>query len=151
MEVSIRNAVTADAAAVAAIEKACFSAPWSERQIEEEIGKENALFFVAEEDGTVCGYVSAEDISGECYMNNLAVGLSFRGHGIGRQLLGRLIDAVRARRCEFLTLEVRESNDPARHIYETSGFSPAGVRKNFYHAPQENACIYTLYFKEEQP
>ena len=151
MELIIRNAVADDAAAVAAIEKACFSAPWSERQIEEEIGKDNALFFVAETDGAVCGYVSAEDISGECYMNNLAVAQSFRGHGTGRQLMRQLIDAARLRGCAFLTLEVREGNAPARHIYETCGFSLAGVRKNFYDAPQENAFIYTLYFKEEQP
>ena len=151
MELLIRNAVAADAFAVAAIEKDCFSAPWSQRQIEGEIGKDNALFFVAEIDGAVCGYVSAEDISGECYMNDLAVAQSFRGHDIGRQLMRRLIDAVRACGCEFLTLEVREGNAPARHIYETCGFSLAGVRKNFYDAPKENACIYTLYFKEEQP
>ena len=151
MELIIRNAVAADAAAVAAIEKACFSAPWSERQIEEEIGKENALFFVTEADGAVCGYVSAEDISGECYMNKLAVSQSFRGHDIGRQLMRRLIEAARLRDCEFLTLEVREGNAPARHIYESCGFSLVGLRKNFYVAPQENACIYTLYFKEEQP
>ena len=151
MEIVIRNAVAADAAAVAAIERACFSAPWSERQIEEEIGKENALFFVAEIDGVVCGYVSAEDISGECYMNNLAVTQSFHGHDLGRQLMHRLMEAARLRGCEFLTLEVREGNAPARHIYGSCGFSLAGVRKNFYVAPQENACIYTLYFKEEQP
>ena len=151
MELIIRKAIPADAAAVAAIEKACFSIPWSQRQIEEEIGKENALFLVAEADGAVCGYVSAEDICGECYMNNLAVAQSFRGHDIGRQLMRRLIDAVRLRGCEFLTLEVREGNAPARHIYEFCGFSLVGLRKNFYDAPQENACIYTLYFKEEQP
>ena len=151
MELIIRNAVAADAAAVAAIEKACFSAPWSERQIEEEICKENALFFIAEADGAVCGYVSAEDISGECYMNNLAVSQPFRGHDIGRKLMRRLIEATRLRGCKFLTLEVREGNAPARYIYETCGFSIAGVRKNFYVAPQENASIYTLYFKEEQP
>ncbi len=151
MELIIRNAVAADAAAVAAIEKACFSAPWSERQIEEEIGKDNALFFVAEADGDVFGYVSAEDVCGECYMNNLAVAQTFRGRKIGRLLLGRLIDAARARGCEFLTLEVREGNAPARHIYETCGFSLAGVRKNFYDAPKENGCIYTLYLRSEEP
>ena len=151
MEFVIRIAVPSDAAAVAAIEKACFSAPWSERQIEEEIGKDNALFFVAEADGAVCGYVSAEDVCGECYMNNLAVAQPYRGRNIGRLLLGRLIDATRARGCEFLTLEVREGNVPARHIYETCGFSLVGFRKNFYDAPKENGCIYTLYFRSEEP
>ena len=149
MEYIIRNAVPADAPAVAAMESACFSAPWSLAQIEDEIGKDNALFFVAESAGTVCGYVSAEDICGECYMNNLAVSGEYRRRGIADSLMRTLTDAARSRGCEFLTLEVREGNVPARKLYENRGFSLMGVRRNFYDAPKENACIYTLFFNEE--
>ena len=149
MEFTIRTAVISDAPAVAEMEAACFSAPWSIAQIEDGIGKGNALFFVAECAGTVCGYVSAEDICSECYMNNLAVASEYRRRGIAASLLRTLIDAARSRGCAFLTLEVREGNAPARHLYEACGFSLAGLRKNFYDAPKENGCIYTLYFNEE--
>ena len=151
MDYIIRKAVASDAPAVAAMESACFSAPWSLAQIEDEIGKDNALFFVAESGGSVCGYVSAEDICGECYMNNLAVSCAYRRRGIAASLMRSLTDAAKSRGCEFLTLEVREGNVPARRLYETCGFSLAGMRKNFYDAPKENACIYTLYFDKDEP
>ena len=149
MDYIIRKAVPADAPDVAAMEAACFSAPWSLAQVTEEIGKGNALFFVAESAGTVCGHVSAEDICGECYMNNLAVSGAYRRRGIAAALMRSLTEAAKSRGCEFLTLEVREGNVPARKLYETFGFSLAGVRKSFYDAPKENACIYTLFFNEE--
>ena len=151
MDYLIRKAVAADAPAVAAIEAACFSAPWSLALVTEEIGKENALFFVAESGGSVCGYVSAEDICGECYMNNLAVSGAYRRRGIAASLMRSLTNAAKSRGCEFLTLEVREGNVPARNLYETCGFSLAGVRKNFYDVPKENACIYTLYYDKDEP
>ena len=151
MDYIIRNAVAADAPAIAAIEAVCFSSPWSLAQIEDEIGKGNALFFVAESGGSVCGYVSAEDICGECYMNNLAVSVEYRRRGIADTLMRTLTDAVKSRGCEFLTLEVREGNVPARKLYETFGFSLVGVRKNFYDMPKENACIYTLYYDKDEP
>lgn len=151
MDYLIRKAVAADAPAVAAMEAACFSAPWSLAQIADEIGKGNALFFVAESGGAVCGYVSAEDICGECYMNNLAVASAYRRRGIAAALMRSLTDAAKSRGCEFLTLEVREGNVPARKLYENCGFSLAGVRKNFYDAPKENAYIYTLYYDKDEP
>jgi len=148
MEYLIRTAALSDAERIAALETACFSAPWSLRQIEEEIAKDNAPFFVAVNAQGVCGYVSAEDICGECYMNNLAVAAECRRQGIAAGLMRALTDAARSRSCDFLTLEVREGNTPARTLYENCGFSLVGVRKSFYDAPKENACIYTLYFNE---
>ena len=38
-------------------------------------------------------------------------------------------------------LEVRESNDAARRLYEKMGYEQIGVRKNFYEKPAENAII----------
>ena len=149
MEYLIRTAALSDAERIAALEAACFSAPWSLRQIEEEIAKDNAPFFVAVNAQGVCGYVSAEDICGECYMGNLAVAPDRRRQRIGFALLQKLMEAAKSRGCVFLTLEVRESNLSARELYEKCGFSLVGNRKAFYEAPRENACIYTLYFKEE--
>ena len=48
--------------------------------------------------------------------------------------------------CAFLSLEVRESNLPALALYRGHGFVRAGLRKNFYRKPVENALILTKYF-----
>ena len=58
------------------------------------------------------------------------------------------LDGAKKRDCEFITLEVRESNSSAISLYEGAGFVKAGIRKNFYSNPPENAVLYTLLFKE---
>ena len=49
----------------------------------------------------------------------------------------------RARNLTFLTLEVRQSNAPARALYEKLGYVQAGLRRNYYENPREDAVIMT--------
>ena len=42
---------------------------------------------------------------------------------------------------EAFTLEVRATNMPAIKLYEKLGFTKAGIRKNFYENPKEDAII----------
>ena len=49
----------------------------------------------------------------------------------------------------FLTLEVRASNQAAIALYEKHGFTQAGLRKNYYEKPREDAVIMTRFFKED--
>lgn len=66
------------------------------------------------------------------------------GQGIALAILTELIRLVREQNGVFLTLEVRESNIPARRLYEKLGFSEAGRRRNFYTDPKEDALLLTL-------
>ena len=140
-----------DAPYIAETEKSCFSEPWSENAVTEEIKAENSIFIVcrSEENKTV-GYISGRDNSGEFYINNVAVSSDFRKMGIGEALVRRLIDEVKSRGCEFATLEVRESNGGARKLYEKCGFNEVGVRRSFYRAPTENAVLYTIFFNDPE-
>ena len=52
---------------------------------------------------------------------SIAVVATRRREGIGRRLLGALIELSIARDCTALSLSVREDN-PARHLYESVGF-----------------------------
>ena len=61
-------------------------------------------------------------------------------------LLRELIRLVRESDGLFLTLEVRESNLPARRLYERFGFREAGRRRQFYSDPREDALLLTLSF-----
>ena len=130
---------------IAVLEKECFSLPWSENSLFEELSNENSHFLVAL-DGGVVGYIGVQEICGEAYITNIAVFARFRGRGIGRALLKAACTAAEERECEFITLEVRESNSAAISLYESEGFERAGVRKNFYSAPVENGIIYTKFF-----
>ena len=52
---------------------------------------------------------------------------------------------------ELLTIEVRESNERAIRLYETSGFVRVGLRKNYYRTAEgrEHAVLMTLEFGGE--
>ena len=40
-------------------------------------------------------------------------------------------------------LEVRRSNVPAQRLYQRLGFAVAGVRRNYYTHPEEDALVLT--------
>lgn len=129
----------------ARLEIVCFSSPWSEKSLSEELENENSHFLVAVSDG-VLGYIGVQEICGEAYITNVAVFGEYRNCGIGRALLKSACNGAKTRNCEFITLEVRESNFAAIALYESEGFEKAGIRKNFYSDPTENGIIYTKYF-----
>lgn len=132
-------------AALAEIEKACFHAPWSENMLREELGK--GIFLVAERDGQAVGYAGCQTVLDEGYITNVAVSPGARRQGVGRALIAALAAQARAQGLAFVTLEVRASNAPAIALYEGAGFVRAGVRKNFYTAPAEDAVLMTLHLQ----
>lgn len=131
-------------AAIAEIEKLCFSAPWTEDGIAEELDNENAHFLVAESGGKVLGYIGVHEVCGEAYIDNVAVRPDYRRLGLGEKLLETAQKNAFGRGCEFITLEVRRSNEKAISLYKKLGYQTAGERKNFYTNPAENAVIMTL-------
>ena len=142
----VRPMATGDIPAVAALEKQCFSVPWSEAGLREELENENAHFFVAEVCGEVCGYVGLHIILDEGYLCNLAVNANLRRRGIGLALMNAATECCKASGCAFLSLEVRRSNAAAIALYEALGFTKRGERKGFYALPEEDALILTLDF-----
>jgi GNAT superfamily N-acetyltransferase len=69
-----------------------------------------------------CGYIGVQEICGEAYITNVAVFANHRKNGVGRLLLKTAQNGARARKCEFITLEVRVSNVPAISLYESEGY-----------------------------
>ena len=133
--------------ALAELERACFSAPWSEASLREELENPLAHFRVAEdEDGTVLGYVGVHFLADEGFITNVAVVPEARRRGVARALLMDLTAYSVANKDYRITLEVRVSNHPAIRLYESLGYVRDGVRPGFYSHPKEDAAIYSLYF-----
>ena len=126
---------------VAALEKLCFSDPWSENSVASELNNPLSLWLVSEENGAVCGYVGSQTVMGETDMMNIAVHPDCRRRGIACALLGELVNQLSERGSHILRLEVRESNVPAIALYKSMGFAQLGLRKNYYRNPKENALI----------
>lgn len=134
---------------IAALEKACFSHPWSEAMLQNELWNDSAVILAAVgEDGTVLGYAGLQTVLDEGYINNVAVSPAFRRQGVAGELLAAFI-RFGAAKLAFLTLEVRASNAPAIALYEKYGFQEAGRRKNYYDDPKEDAILMTLEFEHE--
>ncbi|NCB64213.1 MAG: ribosomal-protein-alanine N-acetyltransferase [Clostridia bacterium] len=135
-------------AAIAEIERASFSQPWSESMLAEELYNDNASFIVAQaEDGTVLGYAGLHAVLDEGYIDNVAVAEAHRRQGVADALLDTFQRFGKAN-LAFLTLEVRVSNRPAIDLYLKHGFAQVGRRKDYYKAPVEDAILMTLEFGE---
>jgi ribosomal-protein-alanine N-acetyltransferase len=138
----VRPMAMPDVDGVMAVEKDSFSTPWSRSAFEEELAQNRlARYIVAEEDGQVVGYAGMWLVINEAHVTNVAVSGSRRGEGIGRLLMETLMEIARENGMESMTLEVRVSNMVARHLYETLGFTEAGIRKNYYSETKEDALI----------
>lgn len=133
---------------IAQLEQLCFSAPWSEAMLEEELYNPQASFLVAEdEDGNVIGYAGLHAVLDEGYIDNIAVEPDARKHGVASSLLD-VFCRFAASNLAFLTLEVRASNDPAIALYQKYGFQEVGRRKNYYQHPAEDAILMTREFSD---
>ena len=132
---------------IAALERECFSDPWSERLLEDALFDTQACFIVAEdgEEGNVLGYAGLHAVLDEGYITDLAVFSRCRRHGVGTALLRELERRGRALGLRFLTLEVRPSNAAALGLYRGMGYWEEGRRRDFYTSPREDALLLTKY------
>lgn len=128
-------------AQIAALEKACFSDPWSDKSIASELANEYSLWLVEEQDGRLAGYVGSQAAPPEADVMNLAVAPDSRRQGLGRALMCELMRRLRENGMESLSLEVRESNSPALTLYTKLGFRQVGKRPRYYVNPTEDALI----------
>ncbi len=128
-------------ARVAQLENLCFSDPWSEKSVASELSNPLSLWLVAMEGERLAGYVGSQSVEGEADMMNVAVHPDFRRRGVGETLVNALVVALAEKGVHSLTLEVRVSNESAIGLYKKLGFSQAGLRKNYYRHPKEDAYI----------
>lgn len=130
-----------DVEEVALLEKECFSMPWTETSIKKEIENKDSLFCVCEVDRKVVGYAGMYYVYPEGDITNVAVTKEYRGQGIAKNILNFMFEKARGEGITEYTLEVRIGNKNAIRLYETLGFIDAGIRKNFYDNPKEDALI----------
>lgn len=144
----IRSAAAADAASLVAIERRCFSDPWSETSFREALDSPWSFGLVAHADQGVAGYLIAREVAGTGEVLNLAVSPDYRRRGVARALLRSGLTFLRRRRVEEVFLEVRESNLSAQALYRSLGFRPVGQRAAYYRNPKEDALVLWLALKQ---
>jgi ribosomal-protein-alanine N-acetyltransferase len=128
---------------VAELERQCFTSPWSYDEFMGELSFLNAVYFVAEQDSNVVGFAGMHIIIDEGYITNIAVSPQRRQQGIADSLMQALEDHAAYKKLVLITLEVRETNFGAIHLYENHGYKQVGIRRDFYTLPTENAILMT--------
>lgn len=145
----VRNMCEADIDEVAAIEQSIFSMPWSTASFRESLSLEHTIYLTAEIDGKIAGYCGMYKLFHEGEIVNVAVKPEYRKCGVGQEMLRELMRLGIEKDVDTFLLEVRESNQPARCLYEKLGFTQMGVRKNFYEKPVENAIVMWRQYHSE--
>ena len=140
-DLAIEEMTPEDVPEVAALERQVFSLPWSEAGFLSSLRSPDALYLTARQEGRIVGYCGFLQSFDEADVMNVAVAPEFRNAGIGQRMLRELMLRGRTRGILRYTLEVRQSNATAIHLYEKLGFVSVGIRKDFYEKPVESAVI----------
>jgi ribosomal-protein-alanine N-acetyltransferase len=142
--VEIRRLGYPDLPQVIAIERRAFPTPWSLAMFVLELSKASGICLAAllpnRDKRRLAGYLICSRYDTVWHVMNIAVDPSHRRLGIATELLAALyarIDDPAAR----YTLEVRQSNHSAIHLYEREGFRAAGLRRRYYQDNGEDALI----------
>jgi ribosomal-protein-alanine N-acetyltransferase len=133
----------ADLDAVAALEAESFTNPWTREMLEREVRQSDVarVYILRGPEDAVVAFCSCWIIFDELHINTIAVRPGLRRRGLGTRLMAHVFDAAREAGAVRATLEVRESNEPARRLYEQLGFRVEAVRPEYYSHPVEDALI----------
>ncbi len=141
---TVRSMRPADLPDVMLIERRSFSAPWEESTFRGLMRRPSTALLVAVLDARVAGFSVTWFASDGAELGDIAVLPELRRCGIGALLLRESVTLAAGRGARSVRLEVRHGNEEARRLYEKAGFHVAGVRKEYYTEPVEDAIVMRL-------
>lgn len=149
-----------DLDAVHAVEISAYAHPWSRRNFLDSLQSGHpAVMLLAEPlpqdrhlplrpDGRLLlGYLVAMPGVDEVHLLNITVAPAHQRQGWARFMLDALALWSRGQGAQWLWLEVRQSNTPARRLYTRYGFAEVGLRRGYYplaHQKREDAVVMSL-------
>ena len=116
---------------------------WTRQSFMNELINPSGFYYAAREheNERVLGYSGFWLIGEEAHVTTLAVHPDYRRLYVGERLL--INDIIQARKvgADWVTLEVRVSNDSAQKLYGKYSFRSLGVRRNYYQDNDEDALV----------
>lgn len=130
---------------VVAVEQRVHCVPWSRKGFEQSLN-DGLSFMITDRQDTRLGYLVCMPVLDEVHLLNIAVDHSHQGEGVAQMALIALVSRLSGTDYRQILLEVRESNQVARHIYRKLGFQNDGLRKDYYPTStgRENAQLMSL-------
>lgn len=127
--------------AVLKIEEVVFSNPWRRKDFQYSLTREGSYGTVLLADGRLIGYTIGFFTLEEFHLADFAIHPDLQNRGIGRQLLKLLLDRLRQRPVNLVSLEVRASNTTAVELYKKANFQTVAIRRGYYSRPREDALV----------
>jgi ribosomal-protein-alanine N-acetyltransferase len=114
---------------------------WTRSMYLEELGlRDTRRYLVAVDGDEVVGYAGLIAYPDEAHIATIGVTTARQGEGIGGTLLDALL-AEADRRTPVVLLEVRATDEATQRLYRRRGFTPIGVRPNYYPLSGEDAVV----------
>lgn len=133
MDIQVRKMDLSDIPFVYQEELKIFGKSLGEKTLYNEIiYNEMSRYFIALVDGKRAGYVGSWLTIPNAEILNLFVSEKYRGLGLGKELMAKVIEVCKEHNIEQLTLEVRQSNVYAKELYASLGFQDVAIRKKYY-------------------
>lgn len=145
--VGLRPARRTDVAALTELDHACFGNPWSLEIWGQEVARDLASVMIATSLDPLVGVVGSSCVwlvADEAHLLRIATRPTYRGRGVGRDLLEGAIVSARAAGCTSMVLEVARRNRSAIRLYQRSRFTVVGERKGYYATPPDDALLMRL-------
>jgi len=114
---------------------------WSRELFLPEIDNQMGKFFVFFIEDNLIGYAGYWLGADEAHITKFTVAPEYRRKGLGTLFMNFIFSQVKKEHAKKIILEVRESNHPARCLYEKMGFQTIGIRYKYYVRTQEDAIV----------
>jgi ribosomal-protein-alanine N-acetyltransferase len=132
-------------------EQESFELSWTEEDFLRCLRQRNCIGMVAEQGERVVGFMIYELHKQKLHILNFAVHPLCRRHGVGRQMVSKLVSKLSSHRRTRITLEVRETNLPAQLFFRAQDFRAVKVLRTFYEDSGEDAFLMQYRLSDDVP
>jgi len=138
-----RVTASEDLDAVAELEAASFTNPWTREMLERELRHSDVtrVHVLRIPGHRVAAFCASWLVCDELHINTIAVHPELRRRGLASVLMRHIFGEAVQLGADRALLEVRRSNVPALRLYEALGFRVAGFRPKYYSHPEEDAIL----------
>lgn len=150
----------ADLDAVMALERRCFTDPWTRRMYLTDLTENRLATYLVlrlpteaqplpvagpaqDPAATLLAYGGFWLMVDEAHIATIATHPAWRGRGLGLWLMLALLESAMARGAHTSTLEVRVSNLPAQNLYRKLGYAVVGRRYGYYRNGEDGLIMST--------
>ena len=118
---------------------------WNFEIFKEELVNTNSNYLLLRYENKIVCFGGIKIILDEANIMDIVTKKNERNKGFAKILLNELINLSKQKNCTSITLEVRENNLPAIHLYKSFNFKEVGKRKKYY-KNGDTAILMTLKF-----